>query len=83
MDHFARLQLVGRITYYVGWLALACGGLVHFNIARTMFASIGLSQRNLFEVGVVCFLICAASELRALTDRGKEAPSVLKRQMAA
>jgi hypothetical protein len=22
MGHFARLQLVGRITYYVGWIAL-------------------------------------------------------------
>lgn len=84
MGHFARLQLVGRVTYYVGWIALVCGGLDHVNIARTMFVSIGLSQRNLFEVSVISFLICVASELRALTDTGKEAPSsVVKGQMAA
>jgi len=26
MGHFARLQLVGRVTYYVGWIALLWGG---------------------------------------------------------
>jgi hypothetical protein len=65
MDRFARLHLVGRITYYVGWLALACGGIVHLDIAKVAFQNVGLSQRNLFEVSVVCFLICIASELRA------------------
>jgi hypothetical protein len=82
MGHFARLQLVGRITYYVGWISLACGGLVHFNVAKPLFMNIGLSQRNLFEVSVVCFLICVASELRALAG-DKEMPSVAKRPMAA
>jgi len=77
MGQFARLQLVGRITYYIGWIALACGGIVHLNIARAMFVSIGLSQRNLFEVSVVCFLICVASELRALAIPGND-----KRQAA-
>jgi len=83
MGHFARLQLVGRITYYVGWIALVCGGLVHINIARTLFFKIDLSQRNLFEVSVVCFLICVASELRALVGAGNEMPSTVKKQMAA
>jgi len=87
MGHFARLQLVARITYYVGWIALACGGIVHLNIARAVFSNIGLSQRNLFEVSVVCFLICVASELRALASNGiassmNEAPSMVKRQAA-
>lgn len=82
MGHFARLQLVGRITYYIGWIALVCGGFFHFNIVRTPLANIGLSQRNLFEVSVVCFLICAASELRALAITNTEAPSVV-RKMAA
>ncbi|MGO9087697.1 MAG: hypothetical protein ACLQBK_20980 [Candidatus Sulfotelmatobacter sp.] len=83
MGHFARLQLVGRITYYLGWVALVCGGLVHINIAKALFARIDLSQRNLFEISVVCFLICAASELRALVGAGNEMPSAVKRQMAA
>jgi hypothetical protein len=83
MGHFARLQLVGRITYYIGWIALVCGGLVHLNVAKTQLANIGISQRNLFELAVVCFMICAASELRALAVRDNEVPSVAKKQMAA
>jgi hypothetical protein len=65
MDHTGRLQLIGKVTYYTGWIALLCGGAVHFNIANRLFVGIGLSQRNLFELGVVCFLIAIASELRA------------------
>jgi hypothetical protein len=83
MGHLARLQLVGRITYYVGWIALGCGGLVHLNIGRSLFLNLSLSQRNLFEISVVCFLICVASELRALAASGQEIPSVVKRPVAA
>ena len=78
MSHADRLQLVGRITYYLGWLALLCGGLVHINIAKNVFISLGLSQRNLFEVSVAAFVICIASELRA-RDAGKEMPGMLKK----
>jgi hypothetical protein len=83
MGHVARLQLVARVTYYFGWIALLCGGLVHVNVAKALFANIGLSQRNLFEASVVCFLICVASELRALPFSDKEVPSVVKRPIAA
>jgi len=83
MGRFARLQLVGRITYYLGWIALVCGGLVHLNIAKAQFLKIDLSQRNLLELSVVCFLICVATELRALALAGNEMPSVVKRPMAA
>jgi hypothetical protein len=65
MDHAGRMQLVGRITYYVGWVALVCGGLFHFNVARGLFLAVGLPQRNLFELSVASFVICTASELRA------------------
>jgi hypothetical protein len=65
MDHAGRMQLVGRITYYVGWIALVCGGLFHINVARGVFSAVGLPQRNLFELSIVCFVICMASELRA------------------
>jgi len=78
MGHADRLQLVGRITYYLGWLALLCGGLVHINIAKNVFISLGLSQRNLFEVSVAAFVICIASELRA-RDARKEMPGMLKK----
>jgi hypothetical protein len=70
MGHFARLQLVGRITYYLGWLSLLCGAIVHMNIAKGLFLSLQLTQRNLFELSVVCFLICVASELRAHDPEG-------------
>ena len=29
MSHIIRLQLIGRVTYYVGWIALVFGSLVH------------------------------------------------------
>jgi hypothetical protein len=88
MESFARLQLVGRITYYIGWVSLLCGGAVHINIAKAMFLNIGLTQRNLFELSTVCFLICVASELRALAGSGSRAGGAevagsVKKQMAA
>jgi len=83
MDGSARLHLVGRVTYYVGWIALFCGGLVHLNIARALFAAMTVTKRNLFEVSVVCFIICVASEARALASTEKELPSVVKKQVAA
>ena len=72
MDHTGRLQLIGKLTYYLGWIALLCGGAVHLNIAKGMFTAMQLSQRNLFELGVVCFLIAIASELRAHDSAGKD-----------
>jgi hypothetical protein len=74
---------VGRITYYVGWIALLCGGIVQLNIAQALFMSIGLTKRNLFEVSVMCFIICVASEIRALASDEKELPSAVKRQAVA
>lgn len=83
MDRSSRLHIVGRITYYVGWVALICGGLVHLNLAKALFMAISLTQRNLFEVSVVCFLVCIASEVRGLVLAEKELPHVARSQMAA
>jgi hypothetical protein len=86
MGHFVRLQLIGRVTYYFGWIALVCGGFVHLNIARALFVTMSVNKRNLFELSVVCFLICMASELRALalskSEVSREGP-VVKRHAAA
>jgi hypothetical protein len=87
MGHFVRLHLVARVTYYFGGIALICAGLVQVHITRALFAAMGISKRNLFELSVMCFLICMASELRALAE-GKsevssEIPSIVKRQEAA
>lgn len=83
MNHIARLQLVGRATYYLGWIGLLCGTLLHFNVARGLFSAIDLTQRNLFEASVVSFLICIASELRAGESAEAEVPAVVTRQVAA
>jgi hypothetical protein len=83
MGHFARLQLVGRVTYYLGWVSLLLGGLVHFNVGRGIFVAINLTKRNLFEVSVALFVICMASELRALALTGSQAAGTGKREMAA
>jgi hypothetical protein len=72
MSHAVRLHLIARVTYYVGWIALLCGGLLQLNIARSVFLVLNLTKRNLFEASVVCFLICIASELRAHVVSGDE-----------
>ena len=79
MNHVTRLRLIGRVTYYVGWIALACGGLLHLNIATKPFLAVGLPQRNLFEISVVCFLICIASEVRAQASPGNDLSAAAKR----
>lgn len=81
MSHFVRMQLVGRVTYYLGWLALLAGGLAHFK--NGLFDAMSLSKRNLFEVSVMCFLICVASELRARDSAGAEESNLVKRQAVA
>lgn len=82
MDRVTRLQLIGRITYYLGWISAICGALVHFNIATRMFVSLGLPQRNLFEASVMLFLICMASEVRALVVTPAATPAKIMKQAA-
>ena len=79
MDHVTRLQLIGRVTYYVGLVALLCGGLVHLSVATNLFLAMRLTQRNLFEVSLACFVICIASELRARDSAGMAVSGGLKK----
>jgi hypothetical protein len=79
MGHADRLRLIGKITYYVGWISLLAGGLLHLKIAPAVFAAMTLSKRNLVEIAVVCFLISIASELRARDSAARELPAVLKK----
>jgi hypothetical protein len=83
MDRSDRLHLVGRISYYVGWIALLCGGVLQVNIGKAFFTSIDLTKRNLFELSIASFVICMASEVRALATSEKELPVAVKRQAAA
>jgi hypothetical protein len=79
MGHADRLRLIGKITYYVGWISLLGGALLHLKIAPAMFAALTLSKRNLVEIAVVSFLISIASELRARDSAAREITGVLKR----
>jgi hypothetical protein len=72
MDSATRLQLVARITYYLGWIAALSGGLVHLGLGAAMFRSIDLAKRNLFEASMMCFVISIASAVRSLAaDKAK------------
>ncbi len=88
MSHSDRLQLAARITYYLGWISLLLGGLIHFNIGKSLFVALHLSKRNLFEVSVVLFVICLASGVRALVAAGNvtashQVPVAPRKQVAA
>lgn len=65
MDSATRLQLIARVTYYIGWIFTLSGALAHFGVGAAALRSLSLSQRNLFEAGVLFFLISAVSVLRA------------------
>jgi hypothetical protein len=65
MDSASRLRLVGRVSYYLGWVFALCGMVVHFGVGDAALRSLSLTQRNLFEGSVMFFLISAVSVLRA------------------
>ena len=81
MESVTRLQLVSRITYYLGWLASAVGALSHFGLGSRLEA-INLSQRNLFEASVLFFIICMASELRTRVAADNVISNGTRRQAA-
>jgi hypothetical protein len=83
MNHLARLQLVGRVTYYLGWIAMICGALVHLKIGQSLFLALSMTKRNLFELGLVCFVICVASQLRANAPAENKAATVVRTSAAA
>jgi hypothetical protein len=66
MDSKGRLQMIARITYYVGWLLALLGALAHFRLGISIFQTTMLPQRNLFEASVLLFLISAVSALRVM-----------------
>jgi hypothetical protein len=61
---------------------LLCGGLVQLNIGKTLFMAMSLTKRNLFEVSLTLFIVCVATQLRALALAGNQV-SVGKRGVAA
>jgi hypothetical protein len=82
-EHFDRLQVVARVTYYLGWITLLLGALIHFNIGRPLFVSLNVSKRNMFELSVMLFVICLASGVRALVAARDVVPVPVRKQVAA
>jgi hypothetical protein len=83
MGHLVRMQVVSRISYYLGWIAVGCGALVHLRIGEALFLALSMTKRNLFEFSVMCFLICIASELRASAPAEQAKVEVITRAAAA
>ncbi|HXW93184.1 MAG TPA: hypothetical protein VEK33_21730 [Terriglobales bacterium] len=71
MDSSARLQLIARITYYLGWLAAIVGGFLQFGLGVGIFQAIDLRKRNLFEAAVMLFVVSIASVARSLAAEKK------------
>jgi hypothetical protein len=55
---------------------------VQVNIGKTLFMAMSLTKRNLFEISVMLFIICMATQLRALALAGNQV-LVGKRGVAA
>jgi hypothetical protein len=70
MDHLARLHLVARITYYLGWITAILGALMHVAKIDTLLSA---SPRNVLEASFVSFVICIASEIRAVASARQSA----------
>jgi hypothetical protein len=66
MESPASLQLIARVSYYIGWLSALCGAATHFIAPfAAALSSINIETRNMFEASVLFFLISIASMLRA------------------
>jgi hypothetical protein len=70
MDHLARLHLVARITYYLGWITAILGALMHVAKIETLLSAY---PRNLLEASFLLFVICIASEIRAVAGARQSA----------
>lgn len=67
MDRSVRLRLVSRISYYVAWLSAALAVVIHLaNVDMKLSQIIHVSARNFLEAAVLLFVICIASEARAM-----------------
>jgi hypothetical protein len=63
MDHVARLHLVARTTYYLGWITAILGALMHVAKIETLLSA---WPRNFLEASFLLFVICMACEIRAV-----------------
>jgi len=67
MDRLPRLRMISKVTYYLGWAAFAVAVIGHLTrMNTTLQSATRISGRNLLEASLLLFLVCIASEVRAL-----------------
>jgi hypothetical protein len=59
------------------------GHSARLQLVGRVFTSLSVNKRNLYEISVILFVICMASQLRALPLAGNQASGAGKREMAA
>ena len=78
MNSVNRLHAIARACYYLGWIAT--GLAIVCRVVRPLEVMLSnatrISGRNLVETALLIFIICVASEVRAIAASAKnEAPA--------
>jgi ABC-type siderophore export system fused ATPase/permease subunit len=67
MERADRLHLISRVCYYLGWVVALVAVIGHITkLNQALVSATNVSGRNLLEAGLLLFLICVASEVRAI-----------------
>ncbi len=67
MTRTERLSMTSRVCYYLGWIAAVAAAAVHVgSLENWLLAVARFRGRNLLETSLLFFLICLASEVRAI-----------------
>jgi hypothetical protein len=84
MDRVNRLHAIARACYYLGWIVTALA--VICRVVRPLEVWLSnttrITGRNLVETGLLLFIICVASEVRAIAASASEAPAKARAQAA-
>lgn len=83
MDRVSRLRNIAKGSYYLGWTLTVVAIIIHITKLAAKFGRLtGISDRNLLEAGVLLFIICVASEVRAAGVASSPKPAMAKGQAA-
>ncbi|MGI9104234.1 MAG: hypothetical protein ACR2IF_17475 [Terriglobales bacterium] len=67
MERAERLRLISRVCYYLGWIAGVVAIIVRVaQFSKVLERATSITARNLLEATLLLFLVCVASEIRAL-----------------
>jgi hypothetical protein len=83
VDRVKRLQTISKACYYLGWLLAALATIIHVTKLDNWLAdALRISGRNLLEGSLLLFIICLASEARAIAAASKSEPHQTRGQAA-